>query len=323
MPVYWKILSKRFLFHTLLFSLFFLGIILFFKLSRFAKYFVAGVDLKDLSLLLAAFLYKCTPFGVAITSLGAAAITCSLAKKNQAIKATSALGISPHTLFFPMLVIAAFLSLGNGYLYFALGPKIHSALGSALKTKAEKLDISSLISTQNKGNLFVSLGGEDGSDFLMIQDGPSFSWTLCDHVFEDSDALYLDQSHFFKIKEEKNSPPSIVLLEDEQTTIPKSSLLQYFEPVVVKNPPVHYSFQQIVYLSLYLLFPISFTMLGISLSLRIYPVLSIGIFLFSIISFALATLHTSHLPAILSATACTLCICLYFLTLRSYTKGAR
>ena len=321
MPTYWKILSKKYLSHTLLFFVFFLGIILFFKLSRFAKYFVAGVDLKDLALLLAAFLYKCTPFGIALTSLGSAVLTCSIAKKNHEIKGTSALGISPYKIFSPMLIIAAFLSLFNGYLYFACGPKIHHALGATLKTKAEKMDLLSLATTQNKGNLFVSVDVDSGKNFLMIQDRAPFSWTLCEKIEEDKNSLLLHSSHSFQIKEEKDGAPSILLLEDQETIIPKTSLLEFFEPVVVKIPPIHYTAQDIFFLSLYLLFPLTFTMLGISISLRLFPKLCTFVFLFSIISFALSSLQTNHLPATLSALSCLFSILLYLLTLKAYTRG--
>lgn len=324
MPIYWKILSKKYLSYIFLFTLFFIGIIIFFKLSRFAKYFVSGVEIKEISLLLSAFIYKCAPFGISLTSLSAAYLVCSYARKNNEVKATSSLGLSPQKLFFPLIALSSFLSLFNGYMYFAIGPKIYHSLSILLKEKTNNISLlTSLAGKENKEEVFLQVNPNNGDDFLLVQNSPYFTFALADKALEHKNSLQLINSHFFQVKQEKNDYPTISLVEDKETFIPKTALFSLFHPTIVKIPPIQYTPHQTIYLLLYLLYPITFTLLGISLAIHLFPIVAILLLLVTITSFALSTLNLSFLAAILSCTTFLLSLLLYILVLKRYTKGVQ
>ena len=319
MPIHWKILCKKYLLHILLFTLFFIFLTIFFKLSKFTKYFIAGIEIKELLLLLAIFVYKCAPFTIAITSLAASYLVCDTAQKNGEVKAFSAFGFSPHKLFSPLIILSLFLSLGNGYISFVLSPYIQSSLVKIVKRKEKKIDMIGTLSKKKGNKNFYIDATSDG--FLLVKSGDNFSWILCDQIQEDTDTIQLLNSHTFKPIEEKNDFNTMVLSEENKTSISKATLKSYIPFSSIRIQNTHYPLNEKVALLCYLLFPLTFTLLGITLSFRKHLIRKSLVTIFSLASFAFCTIEMMYLTAALSLLSFLLSALLYSFTIKKYTLG--
>jgi hypothetical protein len=322
MPIYWKILSKNYLLNILIFTLFFIFIIIFFKLSKFAKYFISGLEIKELFLLLGVFIYRCLPFAISITSLISAFLVCSNSKKNNEITAFSSLGISPKKLFSPLIILSIFLSVGSGYINFALCPQINSGLRNLLQEKKKKQNLlSTLMKITHKDSLYMDINKDDGSDFICINTDKDFSWTLCDKVIEDESGLHFLHPHYFRAIKEAGDFDTIILSEDKEAFISKETLFSTFPNTTLRIDPIRYSWAQTVSILFYLLYPITFTLLGIMLPFRIYPVIVFLLTLSVFIAFAVSTLQFTLYSTGFSLLALLTAATLYSLVLRKYMRG--
>ncbi|MCH9617088.1 MAG: hypothetical protein SP4CHLAM5_00670 [Chlamydiia bacterium] len=324
MPIYWKITSKNYLLNIFIFTLFFIFIIIFFKLSRFTKYFTYGMEIKELLLLISIFIYKAVPFAIAITSLISAYLVCSNVKRHNEITAFSSLGLSPKKLFSPLIILSIFLSCGSGYIHFALSPLINSGLQSILhKKKQNKNLISTLMKVTHKDSLYIDINKKDNTDFLYINTDKDFSWTLCDKVVEDGKGLHFLRPHYFRAIKEKEGFDTIILSEDEEAYVTKATLFNAFPNTTFSIDAICRSWEETVSTLFYLLYPVTFTLLGITLSFRIYPIIITLLTLAVFISFAIGTLLFTLYSAFLSLLALLSAAIFYFLTLRKYMQGSR
>lgn len=322
MPIHWKILSKNYLLNIFLFTLFFIFITIFFKLSKFAKYFIGGLEIKELALLLGVFIYRCIPFGISITALISSYLVCSSSAKNNEITAFASLGCSPKKLFFPLILLSIFLGMSAGYVNFALSPYINSGLRKLLREKKENMDIlSSLSKRGNKKDIYININKDDGSDFLYINTGKDFSWALCDLVTEDREGLYFSHPYYFRALSEKKGFDTIILSEDKQSFVSKGTLFSTFPNSTLRIDSIKYSWQQTISILFYLLYPISFTLLGIMLSLHIYPYITGILTICVFIAFSIATLQLTFISAGISFVSFLFCSAFYPLILRKYMAG--
>jgi hypothetical protein len=305
MPLTWKIVYKKFLAYIAFFSLFFLFLTIFFKLSRLTKYFLSGIDLKELLLLLGVFLYRCFPFALSITSFISAYLCVSHLSKNREIFAFSTLGLCPVNLFTPMIILSVFLSLVNVSIGFILGPYIDTSLKSLLEEKKENTSLLSSFSRRfNRKDVFVHLKKDkesaQGTDFLFIRAGKELSWIVCDLVEEDKEGLIFHNAAFFHTKNEGDDFNTIGVSQDTKTVVPKSTIFSLFPGSIVRlgsTGPV----KGMVYpLLIYLLHPLIFTIFGILLALFVFPILSTLFFLLVCTLFTISTLSLSVSISLLS-----------------------
>ncbi len=308
MPITWKIVYKKFLSYILFFSLFFLFLTIFFKLSRLTKYFLSGIDLKELLLLLGVFLYRCFPFALSITSFISAYLCVLQLSKNREIRAFSALGLSPVKLFTPMIILSLFLSLANVSIGFILGPYIDTSLKSLLEEKKESTSLLSSFSRRfNRKDVFVHLKKEEkgmrGTDFLFIRAGKELSWIVCDLVEEDKEGLIFHNAAFFNTKSEDQDFNTIALSEDTKTLVPKSTIFSLFPGSILRLGSTGPVKETLYPFLIYLLHPVIFTIFGILLALSVFPILSTLFFLIVSALFTISTLSLSISISLLSLTA--------------------
>jgi|GEM_PF-3480200 len=305
MPLTWKIIYKKFLAYIAFFSLFFLFLTIFFKLSRLTKYFLSGIDIKELLLLLGVFLYRCFPFALTITSFISAYLCVSHLSKNREIFAFSALGLSPKMLFTPMIILSLFLSLANVGIGFILGPYIDSSLKSLLEEKKENTSLLDSFSRRfNRKDVFVHLkkteASMQGTDFLFIRAGKELSWIVCDLVEEDKEGLIFHNAAIFHTKHEEDDFNTIGVSQDTKTVVPKSTIFSLFPGSILRLGSFGPTEGMVYPLLIYLFHPVIFTIFGIVLSLSIFPILSTLAFLLVCILFTISTLSLSVNISLLS-----------------------
>lgn len=322
MPLHWKILSKKFLLNIAIFTSFFLLITIFFKLSRLTKYFLSGADGKELLLLLTIFIYRCFPFAISLTSFGAAYIAVSSLLKNREDRAFAALGLCPHWLFSPLIILSIFLSLGNLYTGFMISPYINKKLYNILEEKKENMSVLSTFSKKiSKKDVYVSLQDEEnGEGFLLVKTDGDFTWAICDKVTEKPDGLLFKRAYYFQVsKEDKGN--TILLTQDKNAFVPKETIYSLFPATSIKIGSIYYPREQVISVFLYLLYPILFTLLGILLALKIWPILCGTAFAFVFCIFSLGTIAFFPFSTYLSLGAFLFLGPLYFATLYKYQRG--
>ena len=326
MPTVWKILSKKFLLNILFFTFFFVALTVFFKLSRLAKYFVSGIDIQELILILGTYIYRLTPFALSITCLISAFIEVSSIKKSGEIKAFSSLGLSPQKLFSPIIILSLFLSLFNIATTFIISPYINNSFKTLLAEKKESMSLLSSLSRRlSKDNLYLHVqldeNQKSASDFLLINTNDSFSWVVADTITEDNNGLIFSNSSTFKIFPEKETNESVFYTHSDQTILPKSTLFSLFPKSTLIIKPTKHSKADTFFLIIYSLHPILFTLFGIILALHIYPLISYLFLTYSFIIFTISTLAFAPLFFNLSLFSFALIIPLYLLVLSAHKRG--
>ncbi|MCH9621540.1 MAG: hypothetical protein S4CHLAM20_09620 [Chlamydiia bacterium] len=328
MPIYWKILSKKFLINILFFTVFFVALTIFFKVSRLTKYFVSGIDLKELFLLLGIFLYRCFPFAFSITCLISAYIGVSSLKKNNEIKAFSSLGLSPQKLFSPLIILSIFLTICNLSISFVLSPYINKKLNSALDEKKQHMELLPSFSRRfNRDNLFLNIdtekGSNKGSNFLLINTKKALSWMIADYIVEEKDGVYFSHPSTFVIASEKDGNDTIMYSHNDSIFFPKSAIFSLFPKSILRIDPIDYSGTEKFSIIVYSLHPILFTLYGILLGLGIWPLLSAVFLLYTFVTFTITTVLLWPTITYLSLLSFALIIPLYFFNLRAYKRGIR
>ena len=326
MPITWKIVSKKFLAYIFFLSLFFLFFTIFFKLSRLTKYFLSGIDLKELLLLLGVFLYRCFPFALSMTSFISSYLCVSGLVKNREIRAFSSLGLSPLKLFTPMIILSMLLSFANVSIGFILGPYIDTSLKSLLEEKKENMSLLSSFSRRfNRKDVFVHLKKEEGStqatDFLFIRAGKELSWIVCDLVEEDKEGLIFHNAAFFSTRDEVNDFNTLALSEDTKTVVPKSTIFSLFPGSILRLGSIGPVKETIYPFLIYLFHPAAFSLSGILLALSVSPILSTLYFLTISTLFIISTLSLSVTVSMFSLTTFILTPPLYFLVMHKYKRG--
>lgn len=285
MPIHWKILSKNFLLNIVFFIFFFISISVFFKLSRLTKYFVLGIDLSDLVLLLSIFLYKCFPVAIAISSFISAYISVVNIKNSNQINAFSSLGLNPSKLFTPLLFISSFLCIINLTINLILFPQIHNKLSVDLNKKKNKENFLNSFSKKHQANdSYINLTNNNdqklSDNFFLVEAKKNLSWLMCEKVEENNNNIELTNASIFNIIEEDEGYNTIALSENSSVIIDKNSIFSTLPYATLRLEPLDFSSEKILSIILFSFFPIIFTMLGITLSLNFKNIASIAMFIF-------------------------------------------
>lgn len=325
MPIHWKILSKKFLLNIFFLTGFFLSLTIFFKLSRLTKYFLSGSDGKELLLLLGLFVQKCFPIALSITSFASAYLVVSTMKKNNEMKAFSALGIHPKKIFTPLIFISIFLSTLNLAITFIVTPSIKSGLDSLITRKKEQTHLLNTFSDRfSRDDLYISLdntGKKDiASDLLLINTDNEFFWIVSDEILETDEGLYFKDLTYFKITPEDEFD-TILISKDKNTFASKKAIYSFFPYSMIRVPVIHLSKMALTALLLYLFTPIIFTILGISFALKGYTILTSIAFLYTLLAFAITTTVLSSLTTYLTLGAFALALPLYLLEMKKCKMG--
>ena len=326
MPLHWKILSKNFLLNIIFFTFFFVSVSIFFKLSRLTKYFVSGIDLMDLSLLLTVFLYRCFPIAISITCFISSYIIVSNIKNNGQIKAFSALGLNPSSLFTPLLFISSMLAMLNLAINLILFPAINTNLRSVLDKKKNQTEIlESFTRKFNKDDRYLNLkktpNKKEGLNFFFIEAHDNLSWLISEKVQENNNTLKFTNPSYFKIAKEDKGFNSIILSENTSLIVPKKSIFSILPCSTLEIDPIDSSMTKLLSTVLFSFYPIVFTILGIILSLRICNIFAISIFILNISMLILSSITLSPIINLLSIFSFFLICPLYSLILYKYNRG--
>jgi lipopolysaccharide export LptBFGC system permease protein LptF len=298
MPIVWKILSKKFLLNILFFTLFFLSVTLFFKLSRLTKYFLSGSDLNELFLMMGLFLHKCFPIALAITSFISSFLVVLSIKKSHQITAFKALGLNPRALFTPLIFLSIFLSIGNFAISFILYPSIKAKLELLIEDKKEKTPLIKTFSRRfSRDNLYVSMDLKEESDkafnLFLLNTDHEFSWLIADAVIETKEGLDFTNLTYCKITPETYFD-TLFLSQGKKAFASKKTIYSFFPYSMVRFEEKNPSFWEFTLFILHLCYPIVFTSLGICFALKKHPKLSLLVFLYALLAFSFSLkIHSS------------------------------